>query len=90
MQELRLQITAADIEGARQYGLTNPILYALVQTTGTLWRMSECGVVLEVTPPYRVFLLPPEALSYRSVESANRLKLPVVFIVECHLCKEPQ
>lgn len=64
MQQIKIEVTEQDILSARQYDINNPIICALLRVTGSLWQMSECGVVLEVAPPHRTFVLSEEALEY--------------------------
>ncbi len=57
MQKVVLRLGEQDIEDARRYGLQNAILYLLSNATGTLWRLSECGVAIEIMVPYRTALI---------------------------------
>lgn len=56
MNDITFSITPSVIREAQQYGLP-PLIYVLVQSTGTLWRISECGTAVEVVAPFRTFVL---------------------------------
>jgi hypothetical protein len=61
MKNIIVSISFADIAEAQHFELP-PLVYALVQATGTLWRISECGTAVEVMAPFRTFALQGEAL----------------------------
>jgi hypothetical protein len=63
MNSIHISITSEDIEAARSYELP-PLLFVLVRTTGTLWRVSHCGVAFELIAPHRTFVLPTTALHW--------------------------
>jgi hypothetical protein len=63
MNSIHISITCEDIEAARSYELP-PLLFVLVRTTGTLWRVSHCGVAFELITPHRSFVLPTDALQW--------------------------
>ncbi len=62
MEKMTLLITPEAIHKSERFGLRNPILCALQNTTGTLWRVYDDGMVLEVMTPYRACSLPDEAM----------------------------
>ena len=80
---MTIQITEEDIEGSERYDINNPFLYALQRTTGTLWLISDCGVVQEVTPPYRSFILSQELLDrwqhHKSMKSVDPFEFEANF-----------
>ncbi len=82
MNRIYISITQEDIEAASSYKLP-PLLFVLVRTTGTLWRVSHCGVAVELIAPYRTFELPDEAklLWQHSCESGTTI--PHRFTVQC-------
>lgn len=82
MKRLTIEVTATDIEGSQKYGLDDPVLFALQRSTGTLWRMSEYGVALEIMAPARVLFLRGEALERWRTWQATRVMPPFEFVAE--------
>lgn len=76
MQRLRIRLTEADILNAERFKVSNPVLYVLQITTGTLWRFYEGGLLLELMPPFRMILLPSKIWGNWREESAKRDGLP--------------
>lgn len=61
---LAIRITREDVLDAERFGIKPPLIYVLQRTTSTLWRISDCGVALEVTPPYRSCVISSQVLNY--------------------------
>ncbi|HEX8551982.1 MAG TPA: hypothetical protein VF681_10565 [Abditibacteriaceae bacterium] len=53
MERISLSITETDVVAAARYGIRNIIAYALQKQTGTLWRIYENGLALEIMKPHR-------------------------------------
>lgn len=69
-ERLKLTTTKEDINKSIRFKVCNPILYALQRTTGTLWRMYDDGLLVEVMEPFRAYQLPLEALKqYEAFEA---------------------
>jgi len=83
MQNIVISIIFADIVKAQLYELP-PLVYALVQTTGTLWRISECGAGIEVMAPFRTFVLEGEALALWQHYYQTGLVSPCTCQIQCH------
>lgn len=88
MRNIAISISQEDIVDAQRYHLP-ALLFVLVRTTGTLWRISECGVALELIAPYRTFVLPEAALFLWQHSRQNGQTIPHQFQVECHCLKTP-
>lgn len=50
---MKIVVTSRDVCRAEKFKIRNPILYVLQCMTGTLWKMSDDGDVLEQMAPYR-------------------------------------
>ena len=61
---LTIRITPEDVREAERFGINPPLIYVLQRATSTLWRISDCGVALEVTPPYRSCVISSQVLNY--------------------------
>jgi hypothetical protein len=61
---MKLHIRCSDLEQAKRFKATNPILFAVQNVTKTLWRMLDGGVLVEAIPPYRRCQLPAKALTW--------------------------
>ncbi len=48
-----LHLAEEDMADAKRYCLTNVLLYLTSNRTGTLWRMGNDNVLVEIMPPYR-------------------------------------
>jgi hypothetical protein len=80
MQKLRIRLTEADILNAQRFKISNLILYALQNATGTLWRLNGSGLALETMSPFRVALLPNQITN-----DLNKIENVVFFPYECEL-----
>jgi hypothetical protein len=61
MQEtMTFQLSEEDIVSAKRYGMRDALLYQICNRTGTLWRMTECGVGMEIMAPYRTLRISEE------------------------------
>lgn len=58
---IELHLTEEDMRHAHEFGFEGTLLSRLATLTGTLWRMSPCGVGTEVMAPHRTFILAPES-----------------------------
>jgi hypothetical protein len=56
IEVVHLKITCDDICNARHYGISDPVTFALLQCTRTPWRVSPCGIGMELAPPHRTFI----------------------------------
>jgi hypothetical protein len=83
MKNLVITISFRDICEAKHYDLP-PLVYALVQTTGTLWRISECGTAVEVMAPFRTFVLQDEALELWRHYMQTGFVSPHTCELQCH------
>ena len=84
-----ISITQDDIAAAQHYQLP-PLLFVLVRGTGTFWRVSDCGVALELIAPYRTFILPQPALFLWQNCLQSGLTIPHQFEVECQVLRVVQ
>ena len=82
MNRIDISIAQEDIEAASTYQLP-PLLFVLVRTTGTLWRVSHCGVAVELIAPYRTFELPAEAKLLWQHSCQSGTTIPHQFSVQC-------
>ncbi len=82
MHKLRIYLTEADIFNAERFKISNLILYALQNATGTLWRLNESGLALETMFPFRVILLPNHIVHNWSRETVNTGALPYEYDLE--------
>ena len=62
-ETLMLSVTEHDEYWAQRSGLKNPLLLALLRSTGTLWSLFPDGLVLEAIAPYRACRFPRAASS---------------------------
>jgi hypothetical protein len=74
--QLKLCITAEDLASAERFKIANPVLHKLQNTTGTLWRLCNDGLAMEIMPPFRATLLPLWSLRGWHGESENERALP--------------
>lgn len=54
---LTLSFTAKDIDYAQLHGFKNAALRLLSLHSDTLWRLTDCGVGMEVVPPYHTVIV---------------------------------
>ncbi len=83
-ETLTFQLTEEDIADAHRYGLQNALLYLISNCTGTLWRMSECGVGMEIMEPYRTFRLCEEDMSLWWLYQTSGVFVPCRLRMELH------
>ncbi|MBW3636923.1 MAG: hypothetical protein KY445_10770 [Armatimonadetes bacterium] len=83
-ETLSFQLSEEDIADAHRYGLQNALLYLISNRTGTLWRMSECGVGMEIMEPYRTFRLCDEDLSLWWLYQSSGVFVPCRLRIELH------
>jgi hypothetical protein len=72
-ETLVLIVTEEDEYWARRTGIKNPLLLALLRSTGTLWSLFSDGLVLEAIAPYRACRFPRTA-SFKTCESENDIR----------------
>lgn len=89
MERLTIEVRSADIEGSQKYGLDDPVLVALQRITGTLWRMSEYGVALEIMAPARVLFLRGGTLERWRTYQTTRTMMPFEFVAEFKTGSKP-
>lgn len=81
---MTFHLTKEDIAAAKRYGLRNALLYLICNRTGTLWRMTECGVGMETMPPYRTLRVCDEDATQWQFYQANGLLVPCRLRVEIY------
>lgn len=86
---LRVMVTASDIQAAESSGLDNPILIALQRQTGSVWSLSDIGLALEVTAPFRTALLCDKAFDHWCHFIATRRMEPFDFMLEIYTAELP-
>jgi hypothetical protein len=74
--KLKLCITTEDVARAERFKIANPVLHKLQNTTGTLWRLCDDGLAMEIMSPFRATCLPLWALRGWYAESENGRALP--------------
>ena len=79
---LTIRITPEDVREAERFGISPPLIYVLQRATSTLWRISDCGVALEVTPPYRSCVISSQVLNYLRDNLADENMPPYEFELE--------
>lgn len=63
VETVTLRITEHELYWAVRTRINRPILLALQNSTGTLWRLDDDGFAAEIMPPYRACILPQEAMA---------------------------
>lgn len=63
VETVTLRIGEHELYWAVRARIKRPILLALQNATGTLWRLDDDGLAVEVMPPHRACILPQEALA---------------------------
>lgn len=79
MQIVRVRLNQEHIEEAERDGSDNPLIAAIVQATGSMWHMTECGSGIEAALPYRQFLLQGDILNLWRLYRATGEIAPCVF-----------
>ena len=72
-ETLVLSVTEHDEYWAQRTGLKNPLLLALLRSTGTLWSLFPDGLVLEAIAPYRACRF-PRAASFKTWHSGTNIR----------------
>ncbi|HEX8466033.1 MAG TPA: hypothetical protein VF627_15575 [Abditibacterium sp.] len=72
-ETLLLSVTEDDEYWAQRTGLKNPLLLALLRSTGTLWSLFPDGLVLEAIAPYRACRF-PRAASFKTLDSGSDIR----------------
>lgn len=84
MAKIKLCINDEDLVSAERYEIANPVLHKLQNTTGTLWRLCDDGLAMEVMSPFRATLLPLHALNAWHAESENGRSVPCEIELELY------
>lgn len=69
--------------------MDDPILFVLQQETGTLWKMTEFGVAIEIMLPYRSVVLSRQALAQWYTYQATGHMEPFEFTAEVRYRRHP-
>ena len=80
LQAMTVRVTQEHIAGAERNTLDNPVVRALCHTTVTPWRIFGCICAVELAPPHRTIVLPPEVKSLLSDYLTTNNMSPFEFI----------
>ena len=81
---LTLSFTAKDIDYAQLHGFKNAALRLLSMHSDTLWRLTDCGVGMEVVPPYHSVIVHEDDLEQWNDWIQHGLTAPGELRLEIH------